>query len=53
MSLDVLEDAVVCRGLAPLVVFGLEPVDRDDDLESRNADHSAGIGRTALVTTCV
>ena len=48
-----LQDAVVGRRLAALVVLGLQAVDRDDDLEARQRAHSIGIGRTALVTSCV
>ena len=37
VSLDVLDDAVVGRRLAALVVLRLEPVDRDDQLQPRAA----------------
>ena len=53
VPLDVLQDAVVGGGLAALVVLGLQPVDRHDDLQPPQPAHSSGIGRTALVTSCV
>src|SRR5205823_12107660 len=37
VPLDVLEDAVVSRGRPPLVVLGLQAVDRDDDREAEEA----------------
>ena len=37
VSLDVLEDALVGGGFAPLVVLGLQAVDRDDELKPAEA----------------
>ena len=50
---DVLEDAFVGRGCAANVVLGLEAIDRHDDLQPVQPLHSRGMGRTALVTSCV
>jgi hypothetical protein len=49
---DVFENALVGGGRASRVVFGLQSVDRHDDVELRQIVPGAGISRTALVTSC-
>ena len=53
VPVDVLQDAIVGRRLAALVVLGLQAVDRDDDLQAAESGPFDGMGRTALVTSCV
>ena len=54
MPFDVLEDPIVGGRRAPDVVFGLEAIDRHDDLQPvQSTATRLGIGRTALVTSCV
>ena len=49
---DVLEDAIVGGRRAAYVVLRLQAVDRDEIERRGMSCHSAGISRTALVTSC-
>ena len=49
---DVLQDSLIGSGLAPHVMFRLQPIDGTTTLSRDSAFQCRGIGRKALVTSC-